>query len=435
MSELLRSPVGLGTAPIGSLVDGPLWWGPQDEETSIETIIAAIETGIDWIDTAAFYGWGHAERIVGRALARAPRPVRVLTKCGTVRTASGAIAENASPDSIRAGARESLERLGLSLVDVLQVHDPDPNVPIEETWEAMMGLVDDGLIGGAGLSNHSLDLMERALRVGPIATVQQQYSLLWRNPEQDGVIEWCAERGIPFLAWSPLASGFLTDGFDLERLDPRDLRRNLRWATGDGAAHVTHTRDALRRVAARHETTLVRGSTGMDDTQRHARHRRCQDERGSTSGDHTADPHRRGTRRTHPSLRRSAPASGTFWPTSARRLPRPTTQMARAPRPPAARAERVNRQRFDRLDVERHCEEPEVDRVHERSRLELGEVAGDLDSAAELGGVHRRGGLDHSVEFDREATAGTCRRRVVTLRPVGGRSSVSVDVVSRVRCP
>lgn len=253
----LRSKVGLGTAPLGSVPGGPLWWGPQDAEKSVATVIAAIEAGVDWIDTAPFYGWGHAERIVGRALAGATRPVRLLTKCATVRNADGRAAEDASPASIRRGLGESLERLGVAQVDVLQVHDPDPAVPIEATWEAMMSLADEGLICGGGLSNHPIELMDRALTVGPISVVQQQYSLLWRRPESDGVLAWCEHHDVAFLGWAPLASGFLTDGFDLGRLVPGDLRHRLRWASGDDRARVEAIRGAAAAVARRHDTTMI----------------------------------------------------------------------------------------------------------------------------------------------------------------------------------
>ena len=112
-----------------------------------------------------------------------------------------------------------------------------------------MALADEGLIGGAGLSNHPIELMERALTVGPIAVVQHQHSLLSRDADRDGVPDWCALHGIPFLAWSPLASGFLADGFDLDALDAADLRRGLRWATGADAISVRSIRAVLGEIA------------------------------------------------------------------------------------------------------------------------------------------------------------------------------------------
>ena len=221
---------GLGTAPLGSSEDGPLWWGPQDHTVAVETVLAAIDAGAAFIDTAPFYGWGRAERVVGEALARTSHRPPVYTKCGTIRRGDSWL-DDASPTAIRADVLASLDRLGLDRLDVVQVHDPDPSTPIEVTWEALMTLADDGLIGGAGLSNHDPDLMTRALSVGPVAVVQQQYSLLHRTPEGDGTITWCQDRSVPFLAWSPLASGFLASGFHINELHPTDLRRQLPWAS------------------------------------------------------------------------------------------------------------------------------------------------------------------------------------------------------------
>jgi aryl-alcohol dehydrogenase-like predicted oxidoreductase len=131
---------------------------------------------------------------------------------------------------IRADLGASLGRLGVPAVDVLQLHDPDPDYPIEAAWETVCGLIDEGKVAAGGLSNHAPSVMDRALSVGPVRVVQHQYSLLHRAPEADGVLDWCAEHGAQFLAWSPLASGFLADGFELAALEPDDFRRHKRFA-------------------------------------------------------------------------------------------------------------------------------------------------------------------------------------------------------------
>lgn len=271
---LLESAVGLGTAPLGSLPDGPLRWGPQDFDVSVATVVAAIDAGVTWIDTAPFYGWGLAERIVGealQALGAAARRTRILTKCGTQRADTGEAYEDASPAAVRRGVHDSLERLRLDFVDVVQVHDPDPATPIEDTWGELMALVEEGLIGGAGLSNHPAELMDRALRVGPVVVVQHQYSLLHREPESDGTLKWCATHDVPFLAWSPLASGFLTDDFDIDSLVADDLRRNLRWAQPEYRARVRTVVSTLRRIAARHAATVTASALAWT-TRRAGRH-------------------------------------------------------------------------------------------------------------------------------------------------------------------
>jgi aryl-alcohol dehydrogenase-like predicted oxidoreductase len=246
---------GLGTAPLGSTLDGPLWWGPQDHTVAVDTVLAAIEGRAAFIDTAPFYGWGRAERIVGEALRQVSSHPPIFTKCGTVRRDDGTFVEDTSPAAVRADVLASLERLGVARIDVVQIHDPDPNTPIERTWEALMVLVDEGVVAAAGLSNHDADLMDRAIKVGPVAVVQHQYSILHREPETDGTAAWCAEHDVPMLAWSPLASGFLTDGFDLDALHPTDLRRNLRWASS-AAERTRQVRQWLGEVARRHEATI-----------------------------------------------------------------------------------------------------------------------------------------------------------------------------------
>ncbi|MGI9029132.1 MAG: aldo/keto reductase, partial [Ilumatobacteraceae bacterium] len=248
--------VGLGTAPLGSSPDGPLWWGPQSWDDAVGTVVAAVAAGVAFIDTAPFYGWGRAEQIVGEAVAEISAPVPVYTKCGTMRSADGTVVEDAGRDAVRADVEASLTRLGLERLDVVQVHDPDPQVPIEETWEALMGLRDEGLIAAAGLSNHDPATMERASRVGSVAVVQHQYSLLHRRPEDDGVLNWCLRHDAAFLAWAPLASGFLTDGFDLAALHTDDLRHGLRWA-GRDAAVTANVRAALREIADERSSTMT----------------------------------------------------------------------------------------------------------------------------------------------------------------------------------
>jgi aryl-alcohol dehydrogenase-like predicted oxidoreductase len=246
---------GLGTAPLGSSLEGPLWWGPQDHVVAVDTVLAAIDAGAAFIDTAPFYGWGRAERIVGEALRQIPSHAPILTKCGTIRRDDGTFVEDTSPAAVRADVLASRERLGVARIDVVQIHDPDPQTPIERAWEALMDLVEEGVVGAAGLSNHDAGLMDRAIAVGPVTVVQHQYSLLHRDPETDGTAAWCVQHDVPFLAWSPLASGFLTDAFDLGALHPTDLRRNLRWAT-TAAERPRRVRALLADVAERQDTTI-----------------------------------------------------------------------------------------------------------------------------------------------------------------------------------
>lgn len=231
-SGLEISAVGVGTAPIGSL-PGVWWvnWGSQDERDSLRAIHAAVDGGVDWVDTAPFYGWGRAEEVVGRALAGRDG-VRVFTKCGTLRREDGDDVMDLRPGAIRADLEASLRRLRRDHVDLLQLHDPDPKVPIEESWGTVQALIAEGKVAHGGLSNHPPQLVERALAVGPVASLQFQYSALHRA-EEERLLPYALERRLGVIVWAPLASGFLTDGFDLDALEEGDFRRTHPFAQRD----------------------------------------------------------------------------------------------------------------------------------------------------------------------------------------------------------
>jgi aryl-alcohol dehydrogenase-like predicted oxidoreductase len=240
-SDLAITPVGVGTAPIGSL-PGTWWvnWGPQDEGDAIRAVHAALDAGVNWIDTAPFYGWGHAEEIVGRAI-RGRDGVLVFTKCGTIRGADGGDYMDLRPETIRADVEGSLRRLGVERIDLLQIHDRDPAVPIEETWGAVLELVDEGTVRHGGISNHPSSEVERALAVGPVAALQYEYSALARGAEE-AILPLALAHGLGVIVWAPLASGFLTDGFAVDRLHEDDFRRSHRFA----GLNLEPIRSALR---------------------------------------------------------------------------------------------------------------------------------------------------------------------------------------------
>ena len=210
---------------MGSTPEWSIYWGRQDEGDAIRAIHAAIDEGINWIDTAPFYGWGRAEEIVGRAVRDRRDRVFLFTKCGTVRLEDGDDRMDLSPAQIRRDVEASLRRLGTDHVDLLQPHDTDDSVPIEESWAEVQRLVDEGKARFAGLSNHLPALIERALAVGPVVSAQHQYNLLSRGIEHD-VLPFCREHEIGVLSWGSLAEGLLTEEFDLDALEPEDFRRH-----------------------------------------------------------------------------------------------------------------------------------------------------------------------------------------------------------------
>lgn len=254
-SELNITKVGIGTAPIGSTPDWSVYWGPQNEAEAVRAIETAIDLGVNWIDTAPFYGWGRAEQIVGKALRGKRDNVFIFTKCGTLRDEQGNTCENLKPESIRREVEASLRNLQTDYIDLYQFHDPDPQTPIEESWLAMQTLIQEGKVRYGGLSNHPIALMERALALGPITSNQHQYNLLNRDIERD-VLPFSQKHGIGVLCWSPLASGFLVDTFDLDTLDPQDFRRKLRYAQGPNYAKLTQLRTALQSIARRYNRKL-----------------------------------------------------------------------------------------------------------------------------------------------------------------------------------
>ncbi len=241
-TELEITPVGIGTAPIGSGRDWPAWWGPQDERESVRTIQAALDLGVNWIDTALFYGWGRAEEIVGRALHGREHSVLVFTKCGTLPDDERGDRMDLRPETIRADVEASLRRLQVERLDLLQLHDVDPDTPIEDSWGEVQRLIDEGKVRYGGISNHPAADVERALAIAPVGALQYQYSLLHRAHEAD-ILPLAVERGLGVLAWSPLAAGFLSDSFDLQRLEPDDFRRTHPFAELD--------LDALRATLSR----------------------------------------------------------------------------------------------------------------------------------------------------------------------------------------
>jgi aryl-alcohol dehydrogenase-like predicted oxidoreductase len=255
-TELRITPVGVGTAPIGSGRDWPAWWGPQDESESVRTIHAALDLGINWIDTAPFYGWGRAEAIVGRALHDRDDAL-VFTKCGTFPGETVSDRMDLRPEAIRSDVEASLKRLERDRVDLLQLHDVDRNTPIEDSWAEVLRLIDEGKVRYGGISNHPAADVERALAVGPVGALQYQYSLLHRNAEEQ-ILPLAERRGLGLLAWSPLAAGFLADSFDLEALAPDDFRRTHAFAELD----LGPLRAALRRIGERSGLTAAQVALG-----------------------------------------------------------------------------------------------------------------------------------------------------------------------------
>lgn len=210
-SDLEITTIGLGTWAIG----GPGWrfsWGEQDDRDSEETIRAAVDLGINWIDTAAVYGLGHSEEIVGKAIKTLhPKPY-IATKCGRLARPDGALYGNLSRESIRKEVENSLKRLQVDCIDLYQIHWPDPDEQIEEGWSTLADLVKEGKIRYAGVSNFSLQQLKRIQPIHPVTSLQPPYSMLRRGIEGE-LLEYCAANQIGVIVYSPMGKGLLTQKF------------------------------------------------------------------------------------------------------------------------------------------------------------------------------------------------------------------------------
>ena len=223
-SDLKITPIGIGAWAIG----GGSWefaWGPQDDEESIAAIRAGLDRGINWIDTAAVYGLGHSETIVGRAVKGLRQRPYIFTKCSLIWDNSGKVSHSLQSASIRREAEASLKRLGLDAIDLYQIHwpawrgGPESDSPgsIEEAVGALALLQREGKIRNIGVSNFNAKQMQRALNVASITSLQPQYSLLARDVESS-ILPFAREHQIGVIVYSPMASGLLTGAMTRERI-------------------------------------------------------------------------------------------------------------------------------------------------------------------------------------------------------------------------
>lgn len=219
-SDLNITPVGFGAWAIGG-AGYDFGWGPQEDADSIAAIHRALELGVNWIDTAAVYGIGHSEEVVARALQawKGPRPY-VFTKCAMRWDSQGRVSKVHKRDSILRECEDSLRRLYLDVIDLYQIHwPPEDNGPdLEESWQAMADLQQQGKVRWIGVSNHSVEQMKRLEKIAPITSDQPPYSLLRRKIETD-VLPYCEERNIGAIIYSPMLSGLLTGAMTKERAE------------------------------------------------------------------------------------------------------------------------------------------------------------------------------------------------------------------------
>ncbi|TMB05325.1 MAG: aldo/keto reductase [Deltaproteobacteria bacterium] len=255
--------VGFGSWAVG----GGGWsfgWGPQDDAESLATMRHAIELGINWIDTAAVYGLGHSEEVVGRLLREVPGSQRpfIFTKCGLVWDERDRMAPPQrvlKPDLIRRECEASLRRLGVDHIDLYQFHWPDETgTRVEDSWAEMAKLVEEGKVRAAGVSNFDVSLLDRCEAIRHVDSLQPPFSLINRSAAT-GEIPWCATHRTGVICYSPMHSGLLTDSFTAERvaaLAEDDWRRRAPDFQAPNLRRNLQLRDALRSIAERRATSV-----------------------------------------------------------------------------------------------------------------------------------------------------------------------------------
>ncbi len=256
-SDLQLTAIGFGAWAIG----GSNWefsWGPQDDKESIAAIHRALDLGVNWIDTAAIYGLGHSEEVVGQAIRShsGAKPL-VFTKCSMRWHADRTIYRSLKADSIAEELEGSLRRLGLETVDLYQIHWPDPVDELEEGWEALARLREQGKVRWIGVSNFSVEQMKRALKIAPITSLQPPYSMLRRAVETE-ILPFAQANGIGVINYSPMLSGLLAGTMTAQRIadfSAEDWRRKNPEFKEPKLSRNLRLVELLREIGSGHNVT------------------------------------------------------------------------------------------------------------------------------------------------------------------------------------
>jgi aryl-alcohol dehydrogenase-like predicted oxidoreductase len=248
--------VGFGAWAIG----GGGWefgWGPQDDEQSVAAIHRALDQGVNWVDTAAAYGFGRSEEIVGAALEGMTERPYVFTKCSLLEGPGRTVVNNLKRDSVLREAEASLKRLRIDAIDLYQIHWPNPEPDIDEGWAVLAELKEQGLVRHIGVSNFDVEQLRRVQQIAPVETLQPPYSLVARNIEQE-TLPFAEREGIGVIVYSPMGSGLLTGKMTKERIeqlaDDDWRKRDPRFQEPQLSRHLTLV-NRLQAIANRYDTT------------------------------------------------------------------------------------------------------------------------------------------------------------------------------------
>ena len=256
-TDLQLTTVGLGTWAMG----GP-WqfgWGPQNDDEAIAAVLTALDKGINWIDTAPIYGLGHSEELVGKALKQTSEKPLIATKCGLLWNDKRKKVNCLKGKSIREECHASLKRLGVELIDLYQIHRPEPQEDFEQAFEEMAKLTQEGKVRYIGVSNFNVEQIKRVQKIHPVASLQPPYSMLHREVE-DELLTYCEKNNIGVVTYSPMQRGLLTGTFSQQRLAALPLDDHRRRSPNFHEPQFTATLqlvDQLRPIAERNGKTLA----------------------------------------------------------------------------------------------------------------------------------------------------------------------------------
>lgn len=253
-SDMQLTAIGFGAWAIGG-GDWEFAWGAQDDSESISAIERALDLGINWIDTAPIYGLGHSEAIVAKALKNTSKKPYVFTKCGMRWKDDRSIYRSLKKDSVREEVESSLRRLQVDVLDLCQIHWPNPEGEIEEGWEALATLKAEGKVRYMGLSNFNVEQIKRAQAIAPVTSLQPPYSLLNRNVEA-AILPWCEQENIGVINYSPMSSGLLTGKMTAERIQAMpadDWRRKSPQFREPKLSRNLRLVELLREIAQTHD--------------------------------------------------------------------------------------------------------------------------------------------------------------------------------------
>lgn len=257
-TDMHITPIGFGSWAVGG-GDWQFGWGDQDDQESINAIRKAIDLGMNWIDTAAVYGLGHSEEVVAEAVKGMQNKPWIFTKCAMTWDESRIVVPKITAESVRKECEASLRRLNVDVIDLYQIHWPNPEEEIEEGWETLVRLKEEGKIRWIGVSNFNVAQLKRIMPYGPVSSLQPPYSLVNRAVEEE-ILPYCKENNIGVIVYSPMGAGILTGTMTRERVASfphNDWRRRSSYYQEPALTKNLALQDKLKEIGVRHNCSAA----------------------------------------------------------------------------------------------------------------------------------------------------------------------------------